>query len=364
MNGLESAVAAQGDLFLVAGNFAPSNPQYVFVFGTRIRGSDGAKLDSSPIAVGSSFSLHPEVAPVGSRWLVIWEQHPSHDDPHASVVGNFVDVAGVPSTAFGIGGMGAYNLAPAIAANGDTALVAWSESRLGFNNLDIYGRRVLPNGTLLDAGELALSTGANSQTLPALAWDGNEFISLFQDPRNIPYFFDEHLDVYGARVSAGGSVQDPAGFAVANDPVVSEIQPAVAGGGGIALLGCSVYRPQSPVAAFRAGLRLGPINPVAASVSGLDGSSRVGIRLSAVPNPSAGSFELRIQGVDAGGVDLSIFDVTGREITRLRSGSGDGGEARVIWDGRDARRSRVPAGLYFARLNHAGSSRALKLTVR
>ncbi|MFN8176743.1 MAG: FlgD immunoglobulin-like domain containing protein [bacterium] len=361
MNGMESGVAALDGVFLVVGNYAPQNPQYVFVFGTRVRGSDGAKLDASPLALSGSFALRPKVARLGSRWLAIWEQHPTHDDPHASVVGNFMDGSGAVGAAFGIGGLAAYNLAPSIAA-GDTALVAWAESRQGFNNLDIYGRRVLANGALLDPGELALSVAPNSQTLPAIGWDGAEFATLFQDPRNIPYFFDEHLDVYGTRVSASGLVGDPAGFAVASDPIASEIQPAVGGGNGAAVLACSIYRAAAPYGAFRIGSRL-LTSSAATAVVAPTLPTVDAVRLSATPNPSALSFELRVATPAPTEIGLSVFDVRGREVRRLYQGA-VAGEWRLTWDGRDAAGHRVPSGVYFARLRSEHRVQAVKLTLR
>jgi hypothetical protein len=363
MNAMESGISALDGVFLVVGNYAPSNPEYVFVFGTRMRGSDAAKLDSSPIPIGGSFSLHPKVATVGSRWLATWEQHPSHDDPHASVVANFVDGGGVAGSAFSFSaGMAAYNLAPAVAADQDTALVAWSEAREGFNNLGIYGRRILSSGVFLDGGELALSTAAGSQTRPAVGWDGTEFVTLFQDPRNNPIFFDEHLDVYGARVSPGGEVIDPDGFALANDPIVSEIQPAAVGGAGSALLGCAVFRPAAPYAAFRIGARsLIPLQ--LADVPG-DPAFAAGVRMTASPNPSSASIEFRLAGPGREGVDLTIFDVAGHEIRRLYQGTLEPGSSAVLWDGADASGQRVSPGIYFARLRQAGSSGVLKITVR
>lgn len=364
MNGLESGVAAMGDQFLVVTNYAPQNPQIVLVFGTRIRGSDGAKLDLSPISIGGSFSLHPRVSRLGNRWLVAWEQHPTHDDPHAGVVGNFVDGGGGAGSSFTVSaGGGAYNLNPAIAANPDTALVAWSESRAGFNNLDIYGRRVLANGGLLDGAELALSTAPNSQTLPALGWDGGEFVALFQDPRNIPVFFDEHLDIYGTRLTSGGQVLDPDGFPVANDPVVSEILPAVAGGGGSAILGCSVYRTAAPYAAFRIGARrLRNLVPGDVADGGVVLAGRP--RVAAAPNPSSAVFHLRITSQARQAMSLSIFDVTGREVVVLFHGVMERGEARLTWDGEDASGRRAPPGIYFACLRHAAGTERTKLTLR
>jgi endonuclease I len=49
-------------------------------------------------------------------------------------------------------------------------------------------------------------------------------------------------------------------------------------------------------------------------------------------------------------VDLAVYDVNGRLVQRLASGSFAGGSHRVEWCGRDAAGRDMPSGIYFARL--------------
>jgi len=66
-----------------------------------------------------------------------------------------------------------------------------------------------------------------------------------------------------------------------------------------------------------------------------------------------------------GGVGLSIFDLRGRRLRELSAGERGAGEAELVWDGRDASGSAMPAGIYFARFRldgvHAGATRLVRL---
>jgi hypothetical protein len=54
-------------------------------------------------------------------------------------------------------------------------------------------------------------------------------------------------------------------------------------------------------------------------------------------------------------VDLRVFAVDGREVRGLVHDLLPVGAHAVAWDGRDARGRRVPAGVYFLRLEAPGT---------
>ena len=91
---------------------------------------------------------------------------------------------------------------------------------------DIYGSRVSATGTVLDPTGIAISTAANYQGTPAVAWNGTDFLVVWQDTRSNPSSYD----IYGARVSAAGSVLDPAGIPIST-AANNQIAPAVAWNG-------------------------------------------------------------------------------------------------------------------------------------
>ncbi len=80
-------------------------------------------------------------------------------------------------------------------------------------------------------------------------------------------------------------------------------------------------------------------------------------RLEVFPNPFQSMTTLRFVLATKERVELTVFDVGGRQIRELRSGDLDGGVHLVVWDGRDASGRRVPAGAYFARLQTSSGLR-------
>lgn len=266
MPGHSPDVAALDGNFLVVGAHAPSNPHFQFPFGVRVRGSDGAVL-GSPIQLGQYFARVPRVAALGSRWLVVWQRNVTHDNPTSEIKGNFVAANGAPSGEFSIRTDFydvRFHYRPAMAASADTALVVWEDPRVSNSDWNIYGRRIQADGTLLDSNTgIPIVTAPNDQGQAALAWDGNQFIVIYEDKRAVTYFMDTRTDIFASRVAQSGALLDPNGFAVLNG-AVPEIFPDVAGGNGQALLTASAYRDIAPFMAYRLAMRTlnaGPMPP-------------------------------------------------------------------------------------------------------
>jgi len=76
-------------------------------------------------------------------------------------------------------------------------------------------------------------------------------------------------------------------------------------------------------------------------------------RLLIVPNPTAGSAELRFALADGGAADLAFFAADGRMVSRTVLGTLEAGPHAVAWSRREAGRT-LPAGLYFVRLQVGG----------
>ena len=80
------------------------------------------------------------------------------------------------------------------------------------------------------------------------------------------------------------------------------------------------------------------------------GGAGASVRLAAGPNPAQGDVTLAFTLPVRERVRLAIFGVDGREVAALVSGLREAGPQSVHWDGRDPSGARVPAGVYFARL--------------
>jgi hypothetical protein len=69
------------------------------------------------------------------------------------------------------------------------------------------------------------------------------------------------------------------------------------------------------------------------------------------PNPFMRRTSISYQLATRGQVSLKIYDAAGRLISPLAEGTMDAGYYSVSWDGRDQGGRKVPAGVYFVRLN-------------
>lgn len=87
--------------------------------------------------------------------------------------------------------------------------------------------------------------------------------------------------------------------------------------------------------------------------------------LGVYPNPCGGGGTRILYSVPrAGMVDVNVYDVAGRLVRRLASGSVDTGERALEWDGRDEGGMDAPSGVYLVRLHsEAGVLRTQRLTL-
>jgi len=73
-----------------------------------------------------------------------------------------------------------------------------------------------------------------------------------------------------------------------------------------------------------------------------------------------GSFELRCSPRTGVPFSVSVQDITGRTVRRLRDGTAGSAKEIVAWDGRDSRGRRVAAGTYVCLLRSAGTNASAK----
>ncbi|HEX5100480.1 MAG TPA: hypothetical protein VFV94_13320, partial [Polyangiaceae bacterium] len=219
------------------------------IFGTRLSG--GTVLDPGGIAIGpySGSPLRaPGVAFDGTNWAVAWREtngaSNSVQAARISTAGTVLDspfalgdamefppssAAGValgdgdgrPFAAWGAAHGGTDSAfiaddgktteasliswqpkrgsaAEAAASNGDY-LVVWQDERLGWPA--IFGTRISPTGELRDPNGIQISGGHSREYEPAVASDGTDWLVVWKDYRN-----GTDYDIYGTRVTAGGSV--------------------------------------------------------------------------------------------------------------------------------------------------------------
>lgn len=83
----------------------------------------------------------------------------------------------------------------AVATDGSDFLVVWAMTAGGMG--DIFGARVSAAGVILDRPSLDLAWGPGDQSAPAVAFDGQHYLTLWHDD-------EEHLGTYGIRVHPDG----------------------------------------------------------------------------------------------------------------------------------------------------------------
>lgn len=75
-----------------------------------------------------------------------------------------------------------------------------------------------------------------------------------------------------------------------------------------------------------------------------------GLSLESAPNPFVGTTRLSYRLASAAAVRLTVHDARGRRVRTIEDGARAAGPHAADWDGKDEAGTRVPAGVYFARL--------------
>ncbi len=106
---------------------------------------------------------------------------------------------------------------------------------------------------------------------------------------------------------------------------------------------------------YNAGLFVTPVSKSGCMIGigvtlGVDGPiTAPATRMRVEPNPSRGHVTFVPEGTGAGLTEIEVLDLQGRSVRRLGP-VWLGSQAPLSWDGLDARGTRVPAGVYLARI--------------
>ncbi|NNE07392.1 MAG: T9SS type A sorting domain-containing protein [Gemmatimonadetes bacterium] len=92
------------------------------------------------------------------------------------------------------------------------------------------------------------------------------------------------------------------------------------------------------------------------------GDSRAGFALRSIrPNPASGPATIQFSLPVATDIDLSVYDVRGRLVQKLRAGATAPGEHTVAWDGQTRTGARASSGIYFFKLRSSRFEATRKL---
>jgi hypothetical protein len=79
------------------------------------------------------------------------------------------------------------------------------------------------------------------------------------------------------------------------------------------------------------------------------------------PNPFNPSTSMQVDIPSASEVDVAVYDLLGRLVSRLMSGPQPAGSVTITWDGRDNAGMQVPTGMYIVRMTAGGFSASQKV---
>ncbi|MFZ4856562.1 MAG: Ig-like domain-containing protein [Desulfuromonadaceae bacterium] len=271
-----SAIAYGGGNYLVVfGQNGQIAGQRVTTTGQTLDGPAGFAITST------DSNSQPAVAFDGNNFLVVWGKYIGSG---YDIYGALVSPAGQVLSEFPVFNATGEQISPAIAFDGTNYLVIWRDTRSGSGpaaDTDIYGTRVTPVGGVLDPAGIAISTAAGYQGEPQLAFDGTNYLSVWGDGRTFANQLGQipGVDIYGARVTAAGTVLDLSGIPI-NTATYMDFNgkgnPTVTFAGSNYLVSWqtgsfSIYPPAGIFAA-----RVSTVGQVLASSAGVDGLSLSG----------------------------------------------------------------------------------------
>jgi hypothetical protein len=303
------AVTSDGTDFLVAWqDFRNSDYD---IYCARVSWT-GLMLDTAGVAVctTSRTEVTPAVAYNGSDYLVVWD---CQDIGIRDICGARVNGEGIVLDPDGVivsapsGAAGQ----PAASSDGDNFFVVWSDSRSG--DRDIYGARVSATGTVLDTAGIEICSAPGAQECPAVEYDGTNFLVVWQDWR------DGERDLYGARVAREGTILDT--FTVTTQPGY-QVDPILAGdGAGRTLLAYSGWTGVVGDTPYNSPRIWGTFSP---AIGVGDRPAELARAPQHFPTIVRGCLDLP-SAIYNRQSKISLHDITGREVLDLKPGANDVG---------------------------------------
>jgi hypothetical protein len=320
---------------------------------------EGSALDPVPALLAEGGTL-PALAPHSAGALAVWtdilDEHDFYEG--TSIVGARLDMQGeaVDTPPLAISTSANAQTDPTLAFDGENFFVAWTDDRhyQAGDRMDVLGARVSPEGTLLDPSGITLASGLPSQRRPLALFDGQRTVVVWSDQTGgCCEDGSPNPGVRGVRSSPEGAVIDAAPITLVDHDYSFSSRPILAGSaGGTTLLAMRTFDSIEALQLSQAGVVTGPL-PLGASPIGAvphafasDGVDHL-VLLAGDVGPVLGEW------VSSSGDLLApgVFEVTADPVL-LRSAAATcgGGICLVVWDGDEAGNPIVRA----ARVTRAG----------
>lgn len=213
-----SSAAFDGKNYMVV--FADDRDSYKNIYGARIN-PEGTVLDPHSFIIGSGIcgdKGFTDVAFGSETFLVVWQDSRYYKDLRDGIYGTLVNREGVASDTAGflINNHATDQQFPKVCYGNSLYLVVWQEV-MSDTASAIYGARMSADGTVLDSDGILISYGQNASA-PAIAFDGNNFLVVWISDST----------VYGARVGQDGVLHDQSPVAISSALGAGCAHPAVA----------------------------------------------------------------------------------------------------------------------------------------
>ena len=205
------AVAFDGTNYLVV--WTDERNDDCDIYATRVNQS-GMILDPDgiPISTDTNEQYSASVTFMDTNYFVVWADKRNLTTSYTDIFGARVNQSGLVLDPAGIPISNASydQQSPAITFGGENYLVVWQDNRNGLTNKDIYGARVNHSGVVIDPSGIIISDTSHNQEFPKVAFDGANYFVVWHDERLGP------PDIYGTRVSNTGMILDPSGIVISN----------------------------------------------------------------------------------------------------------------------------------------------------
>jgi hypothetical protein len=217
---------------------------------------------------------------------------------------------------------------PFIAFDGVNFLLAWGQYEWGG---DIHCVRISSSGETLETETIPVVAAPEAQVGDAIAFDGENYILLWQDHRG------PTPSIYYTWITPSGVVLEPDGIPM-TDGESYQYPPAVAAGDeGQLLVASSKFAPHLPYGATHVWASICRPQP-----------KEEALLFVANPNPFSTSVKVSYYLPSSGKVRLAAYDVTGRLVKTLANSEPGPGWHHHTWNGTDEEGRKLPSGVYFA----------------
>jgi len=185
--------------------------------GVVLDGPSGFQISSS--APDGATNFLPAVAFDGVNYLVVWQKF---CDGGYDIFGSFVTPGGVVQGEFEIFSAPGEQSFPAAAFDGTNYLLAWRDTRTGFGP-DIVGTMVTPAGMVLNSTGIPIATASGFQgNQPQIAFDGTNYLVVWEDIKTLGFSPPVDGRILGRRIAPDGTLLDgPAesdGIVITSEP--------------------------------------------------------------------------------------------------------------------------------------------------